>query len=490
MASLCDPRVPQYSLIPAGAYVQQLLESDSAFLESTTFREQCAHSCAVLRDRHQPKFTWSVIAQIFGVARSTIQEHVALYKLRGNSPGTAGRPSCLTREELEELVQQITECYDRARPLSIHDLLAYISNNFDLNISPDTLYHILQRESRIRSITALPCEDKRLQVPEHEIIHYFHCLAATISGVPPHFVFNVDEMGHQDWADAGKKTCYVPSTCTHSEIRYPVSRTGKRLTLIACICADGSHLRPCLIIPRKTFENELFALGFAPDQLEIYSQSKSFIDIDIFNDWFKDTFVPTVTERKQKYQYDGPTYLIMDNCSAHHGRIFDELCQQHNIVPIMLPPHSSNQLQPLDLSTFGATKKNIHSVNTSDKLNIQTKHIVRVLVGFLRAVVPPNVIMTFRNAGISIELDPDSLQNPESEIPRLICKVTPETARCLFKPIEIPDEFQGLFVDGEEEDETEYMLGPEEAEEEMTEDREFSEFVQFFKEARKHGTPL
>jgi hypothetical protein len=89
----------------------------------------------------------------------------------------------------------------------------------------------------------------------------------------------MDEMGHQEWSDAIDTICFVPRDIEDQLIFYPVSRTGKRITLIACIAADGSYVRPCLIIQRKTFDDELLVQGFTPEKVEIYSQSLSFVDI-------------------------------------------------------------------------------------------------------------------------------------------------------------------------------------------------------------------
>jgi hypothetical protein len=36
----------------------------------------------------------------------------------------------------------------------------------------------------------------------------------------------------------------------------PVSRTGKRITLMACIAADSSVLKPQVIVPRKTVDSD------------------------------------------------------------------------------------------------------------------------------------------------------------------------------------------------------------------------------------------
>jgi hypothetical protein len=96
------------------------------------------------------------------------------------------------------------------------------------------------------------------------------------SGAPAHFVFTMDEMSHQDWADAHDTICFVRRDAADDEIFNPVSRTGKCLMLIVCIAADGSYMRPALIIPRKTFDDELLLFEFTTDKVELYSQTLSF----------------------------------------------------------------------------------------------------------------------------------------------------------------------------------------------------------------------
>jgi hypothetical protein len=44
--------------------------------------------------------------------------------------------------------------------------------------------------------------------------------------------------------------------------------------LIAGIAADGSFIRPSIVISRKTFDDELLLDGFTPEKVEIYDQSK------------------------------------------------------------------------------------------------------------------------------------------------------------------------------------------------------------------------
>jgi hypothetical protein len=196
------------------------------------------------------------------------------------------------------------------------------------------------------------------------------------------------------------------------------------------------------VISRKTFEDEILMHGFTPEKVEIYSQKNAYIDLEIFDDWFRDTFIPDLLARRDRFSDHGPAYLIMNNCPAHRGAEFDRLCVVHRVLPVWLPPHSSNQLQMLDLCIFAATKRHISRANKLEKVNLQSEHIVKVLDGFMAAAVPHNIVMSFRNAGVSLMLDDDRV---------LRCKITPETARCLLGT-PFADPFMGVELGTEEEE--------------------------------------
>ena len=44
--------------------------------------------------------------------------------------------------------------------------------------------------------------------------------------------------------------------------------------------------------------------------------------------------------------------LIVDSHSSHLNIRFIDHCDRHNILLAILPPHSTHQLQPLDISIF------------------------------------------------------------------------------------------------------------------------------------------
>jgi hypothetical protein len=116
----------------------------------------------------------------------------------------------------------------------------------------------------------------------------------------------------------------------------------------------------------------------------------------MFDDWFKDTFIPGLNVRRDPFGYPGQVYSIVDNCPAHRGSEFDHPCAVHGIVSLWLPPDSSDQLQMLDLCIFALTTPQFSRLNKVDKVNVKSDHIVRILDGFVAAAVLYNIVMNFR----------------------------------------------------------------------------------------------
>jgi hypothetical protein len=181
------------------------------------------------------------------------------------------------------------------------------------------------------------------------------------------------------------------------------------------------------------------------EKVQLFHQPKGYIDHNIFHDWLESTFVPELQRRRQARHYDGPAILMLYNCTAHTTPKFAEICGQYRIIPVLLSPHSSNQLQVLDFSLFGVTKRLIARVNRMEGVTVQTAHVCDVVNAFFAACTPINIVKSFRNAGIS--LLPDDTHE-------IICQITPETTRCvieregLLELVEVPDEGE----EGEEDD--------------------------------------
>jgi hypothetical protein len=121
----------------------------------------------------------------------------------------------------------------------------------------------------------------------------------------------------------------------------------------------------------------------------------------------------------------GAAVLLLDNYTAHAIRKFKAACQEHGVIACYLPLQSSNQVQPLDLSVFGITKKFMAKANQMEVMNIRIVHVARFVNAFMAAKTATNIIKTFRNSCADFDLDEHTIR----------CRICPEKGRCLIGPM-------------------------------------------------------
>jgi hypothetical protein len=64
-------------------------------------------------------------------------------------------------------------------------------------------------------------------------------------------------------------TVSVPDDFDADQVPIPVNRAEKRITLVACICLDGSFTKPMVVIPRHPFDNDLLLLSVSESNCHI-----------------------------------------------------------------------------------------------------------------------------------------------------------------------------------------------------------------------------
>src|SRR2546423_9760813 len=78
---------------------------------------------------------------------------------------------------------------------------------------------------------------------------------------------------------------------------------------------------------------------------------------DIGLQWLRKVFEPQTQDKA----YRKMRVLICDSYDSHISRDFIRHCIQCNIILLLLPPHSSYLIQPLDVGVFNPLKKAISS---------------------------------------------------------------------------------------------------------------------------------
>ena len=126
---------------------------------------------------------------------------------------------------------------------------------------------------------------------------------------------NLDEEGHESYADSIKQVIVV-SKELEGPFYYPVTRKNYRTSFLACICADGEYLNPLIIIKRKTVDTKFVKYSLFDKVLLDFSES-GFINGEIFDHWLEKVFEPYLQQKIAKFNYSGPSILIIDGCTAH-----------------------------------------------------------------------------------------------------------------------------------------------------------------------------
>lgn len=167
-------------------------------------------------------------------------------------------------------------------------------------------------------------------------------------------------------------------------MKIPIEREGKRASFLEGICADGSSLRPAIVISRKTIELELYDQGYNPDKLCICSSDSGFFATEQFFTWAIRSFFQEIRKKREEYQYKGECLLIFDGFGPHENDEFLKACTDEGIIPLPLVLYSSYQTQPLDIGFFTVQK---------NKMN-------KILDSFTQTATISNIISAFSGAGI------------------------------------------------------------------------------------------
>lgn len=168
-------------------------------------------------------------------------------------------------------------------------------------------------------------------------------------GGKPHNIWNLDE---SSFSFDPSKTRIVGARGVAAT--RTVSGPGREnmSVLLACSAA-GDKCPPLFIFKGKNLWDKWIPTkdeeGF-PGSVFAASQN-GWMESKIFLNFFENTFLKIA-----KPSPENPVLLIYDGHSTHIGLRLAEMAVQNNVEILLLPPHSSHILQPLDLAVFKSLK--------------------------------------------------------------------------------------------------------------------------------------
>lgn len=169
--------------------------------------------------------------------------------------------------------------------------------------------------------------------------------------IKPHNIHNFDEKGFLLGLCHSTKRIVGIAQLKSKKI-IGASQDGSRefISLLACICADGTAIPPALIYQGTSGDLQdtwLEDFDHSSDQAYFATSEKGWTNEDLGLKWLE------IFDRHTKEKAgNSRRLLLVDGHSSHVNLRFIDYCDKNGILLAVLPPHSTHRLQPLDVGIF------------------------------------------------------------------------------------------------------------------------------------------
>ncbi|KAJ6256127.1 hypothetical protein Dda_8962 [Drechslerella dactyloides] len=223
-------------------------------------------------------------------------------------------------------------------------------------------------------------------------------------GIADNDIYNFDETGF------AMGIISTTTVVTGAEMRdkAKLAQPGNRewATVIQGIGAEGWAVPPFIVLAGQHHLASWYTETNLPNDWAITLSDNGWTTNEVAVEWLKHFNQFTARRCISDYRL-----LVLDGHKSHHSAAFELYCQEHKIITVCMPPHSSHLLQPLDIGCFGPLKQ-AYSCQVEDLMRAHVNHISKLefLSGFHRAftaaITPKNIRSSFAGAGI-VPYDPD-----------------------------------------------------------------------------------
>jgi hypothetical protein len=246
------------------------------------------------------------------------------------------------------------------------------------------------------------CEDPTI------IRDWFTLVANTIAkyGIRSDDIWNFDETGFL----IGMIASGMVVTGTDRRGRPKSVQPGNRewITVIQAINAAGWAIQPFIIGGGQYHLANWYRESNLPGDWAIATSQNGWTDNEIGLEWLKHFNRCTSNRSVGSYRL-----LILDGHESHHSVDFERYCEEHKIITLCMPPHSSHLLQPLDVGYFNLLKSAYgreieHLIRCSITHVSKTEFFPAFYAAHQATMTERNIKSTFRGAGL-VPLDPESV---------------------------------------------------------------------------------
>lgn len=285
----------------------------------------------------------------FGVPKTTLHDRI-------NSKATEdlGRPTELSKDEEELVVERLQVMGEWGFPLTTKDLVLFIRDYLNhvgkttrfTNNTPGKFFvkGFLKRHRTLTIRKANFIKRVRAALSHSDVNDFFVRFEQVVKDIDPDCIYNYDETNLQD--NAGERKAIFRRGVKYAELIRDSTKSA--ITVMFAGTASGRLLPPYVIYKGLNFYP---SWGQGGPKGTVYTVTKNgWIDMHSFEDWFVKVVLPDAQKRP------GKKLLIGDNHSSHINHHVIDLCKQNQIEFVCLPPNATDKMQPLDVGFFHQMK--------------------------------------------------------------------------------------------------------------------------------------
>lgn len=295
-------------------------------------------------------------ARLYNVDRSTLSRR--FNKVTQSHQTKCENQSILSIQQEHTLVSYINELTERGLPPTPAMLRTFVYDIVHKYPGKDWPHRFCKRWSNClesRYLTAMDSSRQKADIKE-SYEHYFSLMKQKIEqyDVQACNMYNMDEKGFLIGVLTKSKRIFTKEALSEKQL-LGNKQDGNRewITVLATICADGSHLSPGLIYKALTGNlQDTWLQDFEPQQHQVFfaSSPNGWTCNELGLSYLKKIFDRETKEKARK----GREWrlLVVDGHGSHINMDFLDYCHKHRILVAVYPPHTTHRLQPLDVSLF------------------------------------------------------------------------------------------------------------------------------------------
>ena len=305
-------------------------------------------------------FSYRALAKKYGCCRSTLtRQHKQ--EVASHEDKALSQRLIHPRDE-EELVQYIARLTER-HLMPTRQMIRNFATPLAGKEPSDTWVSDLLRRHTDRLLTAwtTPMEAGRHQADSYEKYRcYFDLVHSKMAQYEllPENTYNMDEKGFAIGVTGRSKRIFDKVLYGKKQFKQSLHDGNREwVTLLACICADGTALPPGIIYSaagRAVQQSWVAPITPKEHSVHFTTSPNGWTNNDLGLTWLEQVF-NRYSKPKARRRW---RLLIIDGHGSHVTKDFITYCNNNKILLLIFPPHATHTLQPLDVVCFKPLSQN------------------------------------------------------------------------------------------------------------------------------------